>query len=136
MGYKGEWFVQNRVLLLSVWGERTLEEMREGSAYIVNAVRNGSAPVHLIIDMQNVTGHPRRIGEVRDTLVVFDEPNLGWVVTITQNRALKFISDILTQMARKSYKSFDNPQDAVNFLWHIDPSLLQPIPEITIPDQE
>lgn len=134
MSFTSSWLVDNRVLLLQVWGEREPQEMQNISDSLIEALQNGSSPVHVVADLRYATSHPPKLQETQDALSILQEPKLGWVVLITNNRTLNFVGDVVSQLSRKNFKSFSTPEDAPRFLGRMDNSLPQPMPEISVPN--
>ncbi len=128
MPYKASWFVDKRVMLLQAWGERTLEEMQENSDIMIKAVREGHPPVHIFADIRQVTEYPRSLKEIKRSLSAFQEPNLGWIVVVTENQLISFLGDVVSQLSQKNFKSFKTPDEAIAFLWRIDASLPETLP--------
>lgn len=131
MGSTNQWLVEGRLYVFHIWGDLTLEEMKQGSDEAIHYVRSGQPPVHSIIDFRNVTSYPKSISDLKNAADIMKEPNLGWVLLLTNDRIFSFVGDLISQMTRKNYKSVKTPEEAIDLLWKVDQSL--PSEKITYP---
>jgi len=132
MGYTVDWFVQDRVYVFNIWGDLTLDDYHEGSTVAIDYVCDGHPPVHSILDVRNVTDYPKRLSEIRKVTAIMQEPNLGWVLVVSDDRFIRFVGDIVSQLSSKNYKAFATPEEAIAFLWHMDTTLPEPPPSYLV----
>ncbi len=123
MGYSVYWHVPQRVYVIQLWGDISLEELKELSDKASEFARNGGAPVHLIGDARNVKSIPKNLAQAQKMAQVFREPTLGWVFFLNNDRIINFFASIISQLAGISYKSFQEPEEMMEMLQRIDSTL-------------
>jgi hypothetical protein len=123
MGYKVSWYSESRVAWCQVWGDYTLDELRDSAAAGQVLIQTGTPLVHDLIDMRRMTDYPKNIREIIKLTPIFKEPNLGWVVVLTEDKIVGFLSHAVTSISKVRIRTFTNPQEALEFLARIDETL-------------
>jgi hypothetical protein len=54
---------------------------------------------------------------------VLAHPRMGWMLVISTNKALTFMTDVLSQLAKIRYRSFTTTEAAIEFLKEVDSTL-------------
>ena len=135
MGVKLVWYLEQRIIFTYVWGDFTITELREGAAQGAKYVQMGTAPVHDIIDMREMERYPFNLKEIIDATPIFREPNLGWVVLLSNNRAVNFIATIVLQFSSAKLRIASNENEALDFLRGADGTLPDPLPPFVLPSR-
>lgn len=128
MGYSVTWYVPQRVYIVHIYGDIGLEEYQAGIDTSTEFVRAGVRPVHAIIDARQITKFPVQMKAVVQSSGVFREPNLGWVLVLTDNLVVKFLTSVISQLSETRYKIFSHPEEALTFLYSRDVTLPDPDP--------
>lgn len=137
MGYSHLWLVPERIYIFQVYGELTMDDVSQGSEESIQYVRSGQPPVHSIIDIRNVTSYPKSVSQIRQAAAIMKEPNVGWIVGLSNDRVLSFIGDLVAQLSNVKSKTTFTPEEALDFLWRVDSTLPQVIPEYpSFPESE
>ena len=126
MPAKTTWYQENRVILITVQGELTLNDMSAVDAKIVEYVRQGSqsAPlVHLIVDMREMSKMPVNLVQVQRTLTHLKEPALGWSTMVGMSPVMRFVASTVIQMAGARFRIYPTFEEAVRFLISQDESV-------------
>lgn len=123
MPYELNWRIENRVIWLRVWDVVTMDEINTISPQIMEMLNAGSAPVHLLADYTDVTRMPFSLQHSQKAVDVQAHPHIGWVMTITNNQRMRFITTILLQITSMWMRQFAKVDEALEFLQHVDDSL-------------
>src|SRR5690606_34023816 len=108
MGHLVYWHIENRVCVVQAWGDVALDELTEISQDVTALVQAGEAPVHWIVDARQIASIPKSLGQVQKMAKVFSEPNLGWVLALTENHFMKFATSLVSQLSRVNYRAFND----------------------------
>jgi hypothetical protein len=120
------WYQENRVIIVRVQGELTLDDMAVVDRNIVNYVRQGapSSPlVHLIVNMREMTKMPVNLAQVHRTLTHLKEPALGWSVMVGMSPVMRFVASTVIQMAGARFRIVPTLEEGVAFLISQDESI-------------
>ncbi len=123
MAHSIYWHVPRRVCVVRAEGDISIKELAEISEESIEFVRSGDAPVHWITDARAIRTIPAHISQIHKMAKIFQETNLGWVLTLTDNRFMTFATSLVSQLARVNYKTFKDPVELIKTLQFIDPTL-------------
>jgi hypothetical protein len=125
MGYEIAWYVPGRVVKAVFIGDMTLPETEAASELTAQFIQGGEPPmVHLIADTTKLDRFPTNLNLLnRSSSKHLWQPKLGWTILITTNSTTRFITGIITQVARVRFRMFPTYTDALNFLADQDSTL-------------
>lgn len=136
MPYRLSWFVEKRITFLEYNGEITPKELAESEAantrYLEQAMPElgkGLPLVHILVDTTRVTKMPTNLGQLRKIIHTNTDARVGWIVTVTPNPLLRFVSSVIVQLVGQRMRQFETLTEAVAFLQEIDETL----PKLTVP---
>lgn len=124
MSHQFHWHIQDRVVIGVVQGALTLEELQEMNAEILVYLEHGTAPVHVISDVREVTEFPRRITQINKILIYLRHANMGWEIAIgDQNPIVRFIASTVSQMAGVNVSMVKTMEEGLAILSRVDPTI-------------
>src|SRR4051794_9120350 len=102
------WLLESRVIFSYYSGEITVEDLENFNITVRQYLDQGTAPlVHIISDATNIGKFPLSLGVLNK--IMFQErphPKMGWIIVVTSNRSLSFISGMLAQLGRARFRTF------------------------------
>jgi hypothetical protein len=130
MGYEVTWYIPGRVVLATVTGTIAPEEAEACSADMAQLIQDGEGPmVHLLVDTMNMERFPTNLNLLnRSASKHLWQPKLGWTIVISTNSTTRWISGIITQVARVRFRMFPAFNDGVLFLADQDPTVREQLP--------
>jgi hypothetical protein len=123
MSYKLQWVSENRLSYVHVWGDYNLQELKDSSEEVQAWVANGTPLVHHIADFRDMETYPTNLAQILKSVPFMQEPNLGWVIILSDNRMVKFLSSMATGVSKARFRTFSNLEDALVFLAERDSTL-------------
>lgn len=124
METKVAWYLENRIILAHVADDNTIEDLAVINKAIVQYLEQGTAPIHLLIDVTEMGSIPSNIAKIKQTFTYLDHPSIGWSLFIGHMNAIeKFIVSITTQMSKLDAKTVDTIEDAIAVLNRVDATL-------------
>ena len=125
MGYKVSWYIPGRVVIATVSGTILAEEAEACSAEMAELIQEGEGPlVHLLVDTMNMERFPTNLNLLnRSASKHLWQPKLGWTIVISTNSTTRWISGIITQVARVRFRMFTTIEEGALFLADQDPSV-------------
>ena len=123
MPYKLHWYQENRILVGTFNGSFAPNDLVEINDAAVEMIRQGTPPVHDIIDALALEKIPFDLKLLNKSMQWFKEPNLGWVIVIAKNPLFGFFGTILSQAAGKHVRVVGSWEEALAMLMKADPSL-------------
>jgi hypothetical protein len=125
MGYNISWYIEGRVVQAIFTGEMSLEEAETASEMTAQYIQNGQPPlVHLIADTTRLERFPTNLNLLnRSASKHLWQPKLGWTIVISTNSTTRFISGIITQVARVRFRMFPTLEEGMRFLTDQDDTL-------------
>lgn len=130
MGYEVSWYIPGRVVLATVTGTISPEEAEACSADMAQLIQEGEGPlVHLLVDTMNMERFPTNLNLLnRSASKHLWQPKLGWTIVISTNSTTRWISGIITQVARVRFRMFPTLNEGVLFLADQDATVRQELP--------
>lgn len=125
MAYEISWYIPKRVVHATFMGEITLAEAEAASELTAQLIGEGDPPlVHLIADTTRLERFPTNLNLLnRSASKHLWQPKLGWTIVISTNSTTRFISGIITQVARVRFRMFPTLNDGLSFLTDQDATL-------------
>lgn len=133
MPFDVSWYVERRVVKTVLSGNLTLRDAEAASLMTSDFLLKGSPPlVHLIADTTELEKFPTNLslinGEASHHL---RNPLLGWTIVISSSTATRFVSSIMTQVARVRFRMFATWEQSIDFLVQQDSTLVDLLPRRT-----
>jgi len=118
MPFQVSWLVEKQVILATASGECTMTEVAELDLQITEFLRlsRQNNLTHLILYLWDVTKFPTNIGEINQHSDSRREPNFGWVIVVNDNRLIRFVANVITQLTRMRFRNFETLKEATDFL--------------------
>jgi hypothetical protein len=127
MPYDVSWVVENRISLVRFISEITLDEMRQANQDSIAYIQQGSPGLlfHSILDTTQLEKFPMKLNLLTDDSVgsYRKEPNLGWILLISHNRMISFLSSMTVQLTQTRFRVLQTVDEAIAFLKDRDVSL-------------
>jgi len=130
MDGKPFWYVDKRVIYVQLPKEVTnadlINQLNEEQIAMLDV---GEKPVHILTDMRYIRqdivqftniGQLRRIESMSK---LFEHPNIGRTVVITDSALIRFVSKIVTHMFRADFNITESVEEAYGDLVRSDPDL-------------
>lgn len=126
-----DWLQENRVLYERISGVVMADDLKVIPSALAPFLGNGSAPIHLLVDMRDVEEYPRNVRQLKDAMDNMNRSEIGWTLLITSDKVVRFLSSVTTQILvpHARMKVFDTPDDALRFLSEQD-TTLAPFPQL------
>ncbi len=133
MPYEVSWFVERRIVSTVLTGDLSLRDAEAASLRTSEYLLKGLPPlVHLIADTTQLEKFPTNLsligGEASHHL---RNPLLGWTIVISSSTATRFVSSVMTQVARVRFRMFATWDQSIEFLLQHDHSLEGLLPQKT-----
>ncbi|MBC8097896.1 MAG: hypothetical protein H7Y11_00500 [Armatimonadetes bacterium] len=128
MAYKISWLVPNRVMYQQYHGAVTLEDIITIQAMVDEYMEIGIAPVHVLIEVLELTDYPKRLAELQSVIKPKINEKQGWIVIVTTNTLIRFLASVGTQLSliKVNMTTVDTRDAALKFLQEHDPLLVIP----------
>jgi hypothetical protein len=123
MAYEIGWRVERRLIYLRVWDNMPLLEANEAVEKILEALNQGSPPIHMIVDLRELRFSPTGIQANLQLNSYLRHPNLGWLVTVGGTPLTQFIANVVKKFYPIKMHHSDSFDAVLEFLLRKDPSL-------------
>lgn len=119
------WLVPQHIIHGKPAGKYTIEDLKLASQEITGLLDASDKPlVHLLIDESELDGMPVSLSALSDAFTFMRHERLGWMIIYgTDDRLKKFISSMMTNIARVRHRRFTTRLEAFEFLALMDSSL-------------
>jgi len=123
MPHQVNWYLENRVIFLSSYGEITDQDLLGVDQPIIDYMNHSDATlVHLIVDAANMTTPPSF--KVVSQLKWPKHPQYGWAIIIgLKNPIQRFFVAVATNVFKTRQRMFNTLDEALDFLNEIDSTL-------------
>lgn len=129
MQFGFEWHIPRRVLILTVSGDVSLEELVQFNAAMLSHLEQGIPPVHLVSLGDNIRRVPTNILLIKQTLTYLQHPNMGWTIVVQEkaNSLAGFMVSVAAQATGMKMRQVKNASDGVETLARLDHSISSPV---------
>lgn len=100
-----------------------MEELDEANTGAINQSRSGTAPVHILVDTLEITRVPVSLKAIKDLIAYTREPNLGYIIYISNNPFISFLNSTIAQFSKAKFITVKTLEEALVILPRIDTSL-------------
>ncbi len=118
------WMIPDHVFLTYIWGETTFADFIDAvapGAALVQSVAGHN--VHNWIDARYLTRYPHDFKTLAGKVSIFDEPNLGEMILISDNTMLRYIGKFTSLMRRQTVQACRSVEDGLRYLIELDPNI-------------
>lgn len=125
MPVNNSWIIENKVMLLKMYGDVKVEELHEGAKNSLNVLNQSTHKLHQLIDMSETNSLPSNIAQLGEvSRPVNEHPLMGWVIMYgIKNKLIKFIITMTSHLAKSQLKVADDYESAIAVLKKLDGSL-------------
>ena len=124
MPFSVEWFVENQVIYSEMWGNMSLEDIRQHSIACIECMSQTTRFVHMIVDLKSMQTLPLNAIQLRRAGTVLDQPNMGWMVLIAEDRSYMYVVKLVMQMVTKTRtRVVSSLDEAIEFLREQDQTI-------------
>jgi hypothetical protein len=112
--YSVEWYIGNRVLLITVYGELSVKQLQEMEAEAFKLIRKAPCVIHAIVDLQRLSVRPGSLQEAFKNVKRMRHKNQGTSVIVASpmHPVVKFVSSGVMTMLRLNYDICDSLEEA------------------------
>lgn len=124
MPHQTDWLIENRVIMVYMYGEMTEDDIKDMSQTIQQLFEGGQAPIHCIFDLEGITKPLTDIGVIRSNLAFLKDHRLGWAVGYGKaNSFMRFMAGMLSQLLGFRSRMFEARSDALKYVVDMDDSV-------------
>jgi len=113
MSYSLELINEGNPLFIQTGETVTAAEFAEINEQILMYSRQASGTFHLIANMLATQHHPNNVLELKRAVQWTREPNIGWVIYLSNNHYLNIVMDTIMNMHGQSYLVLDDVDAAL-----------------------
>lgn len=115
MAYELSWYVADKVLMLSVVGDYTLQDARQANQLIVEKLAQSRSPLLLLIDAGKMR-RPYNFQELRTTQTYMDHNMLKRIVVVADDRLVMLAMMVIFNLGHAYLSMFNDLEKANTFL--------------------
>jgi hypothetical protein len=124
MSYEVKWRTEDSIILVRLWGDLSIDEFPEFDRLILQHIdQSQRSLVHVWVNLKEVTKFPANVRQVHKALTHLNHERVGWSVIITDNRLIKFVGHMITQLTKNRFRAFTTEAEATEFLKTMDTEL-------------
>lgn len=127
LNYSIDWLVKNQVIFLwvsgDISGDVSAAFFEQMNAKVVELLRAGEPPVHVLIDAQELGKFPFDLLSGRHLATYLEEPNLGLITMYGASRLASSFGQLLTSIAGVQMHLMRDYAHAIHVLAAKDPRL-------------
>ena len=118
------WLVEKQVILVTLKEHVNLEDIKVINETIIDHLNEGEADVHIIVDLKKLLTFPNTLQALHKVLTFLQHPNLGYNITIVDNRLMQFVSMVINRiLGRYPVQFVKTYEEAIELLHNLDPSI-------------
>jgi len=119
-----KWLVDNHVIVSKIydWDAAGLAEHMVEANNLLNS--SNLTLVHTLWDFRDMATYPTSINDIRSAIKpLFANSRLGWVIVISDNAMISFLSQVGSSMYGVRYYRVKTMEEALDYLQDRDPTL-------------
>jgi len=125
MDYRLEWHVPNRVLLLTVSGDVSLDDLVGFNSAVIDCLEHGTAPIHVVSIGDNIRRVPTNLMLIKESVTYLQHPKMGWTIIVQEkaNPVTGFMVSVAAQATGMKLHQVKNLADGLETLRRLDQSI-------------
>jgi SpoIIAA-like len=123
MPFKTSWADDKRIIYTKLTGTLTAQEAQEMSDTHAKFLSEGTAPVHLVVDVTGLSGVPTNLRQNTSMGGYLRHSALGWTVLIGGNVLVNFMVSVIGQVFKFRYSKRETLDEALAYLIAQDQTL-------------
>ena len=118
------WKIEKRLMLVKFEKSVSIDQIELACHIVTQYIRDGSKPVHVLVDMERVTNYPHEFGKLAGAIPHLAENNLGKTILVRKtDTLLQLIISVIRHAVQIDLRMFDSIDKALHYLNEIDPTL-------------
>ena len=130
MSYTVDWLLPNEIIKITYHEVVTVEDLREiRQATELLMLESRNSRVHILVDLMLARKVPMALKDQREAFFQ-DRRGIGWILVITNNAIMRFMSTVLGKLMQANIKMFATLPLALSFLARYEAGMdviLQPL---------
>lgn len=128
MTYQVHWLIPHRLVEIRFSGDGNLPDLIAAQRDCLSLLEDGRAPVHVLVNTQEVSKPFVDIREMRASLKLMDDSRLGWLLLVGGNAVVRFAITLVAHhlIPRVRLRMVESTQEALLFLNEQDITLTTP----------
>jgi len=118
--YDHRWLVPDRVILSTLVGIGTLEDIEATDQILLDMLDSGDAPVHIIVNCTDLVSVPVNLTQVLSRMTHLHDPNLGKVVAYGVNRWVRFMATAIFPFTKTQLQFTNSLEEAITYIKQAD----------------
>lgn len=128
MPYSVDWLIEERVLFTIYEGKMPVEEFIAANKTKLSFVETStSSRIHLVADMSQLVSVQPSVSELASTVKVLGHQKVDWILGIGMSQMQGLMLKMLGYVFRKRIYAASTKDDALNFLYSVDNTLVRAI---------
>lgn len=119
------WYIQDRVILLTLQEDIHLEQMQAINDEIISMIEASDSQIHLIY--QSLTAKTPKevtsISKIAGALTFLKHENFGWIITVETNMVASFLSRVVANLSKVDLKTAKTLDEAHIILSKVDSTI-------------
>lgn len=111
MAYQLTWHIPEKVLLLTLTGEYSLQDAKDVNLHILHEIEQSAGSIILLIDVLQMN-RPFNFTNIRDAQTYISHPRLQDIFVITDDRLMKLAMIVIFNLTRAHLHTFDSLEKA------------------------
>ena len=124
MSYKISWYIENRVVIIRMYGDITTDEMSSSFNEFSEFLKVGTEHIYLLVDLREVTKFPLNFRDMFQEMGKFRfHERIAWTITLTSNVLISFFGAMASKVIHMPTRTFKTLEEADAFIVHNAPEL-------------
>ena len=123
MAYETEYYVDQRVIYNRFTQQMSAEDAEGANSSTLDLLREGDAPVHVIIDVSALDLIAIDLKELTATVDFPRDNKVGWVIVVGDNPLARIVGSLVMQDGHVKSRFVESLDEAVNILERMDATL-------------
>ncbi len=120
------WGVENQVIQCTMWGDVTIEELREAIRQgVIMFDESPYAAIHDVIIANKLRSYPS-LPQLLELREFFRHPKFGWAILISDDKIVSFFTTVIAAV-NNHFRSFPKLEQGLAFLEDRDVRLTKPL---------
>jgi hypothetical protein len=121
--YDHIWLVPERVILSTLVGKTTLDDIAGSDKEVLAMLDVGTPPIHIIVDCTNLESVPVNLTQVIARMTHLHDPNLGNVVAFGVNRWVRFMASAIFPFTKTHLQFVNTQEEALASIKQLDDTI-------------
>lgn len=108
-----KWHQEGHIIYNRFYGDVSFDDLQESNRLCNQMVVDAPTKIHMIVEITEMDSFPTQLSQFGDVIKMLSStPNIGATMIVGANRIARFVTNVVSQLARLEFRMVDTMAEA------------------------